>query len=137
MTREQPVMGSRQYGAALLQVVLDQLFDERNATDIEVGGRLIEDPQGGFGQQHPGKGHPATLASQIGERLRERARLTERMEAALGQLEVVEKVYEMCAQRTSDFMLSRSHTILEWIIIILLGAETLLLLADLMATLGK
>ena len=81
--------------------------------------------------------HPATLASQIGERLRERARLTERMEAALGQLEVVEKVYEMCAQRTSEFMLSHSHTILEWIIIILLGAETLLLLADLMATLGK
>lgn len=81
--------------------------------------------------------HPPTLASQVGERLRERTRLTHRLEFISGQLEIFERVYELCGQRASDFMHARiSHT-LEWVIIILLLAQTILVSVDLMSTLGK
>jgi hypothetical protein len=52
--------------------------------------------------------HPPTLASQIGERLRERTRLVHRHEFLTEQLEVFERVYEMCSQKASDFMLART-----------------------------
>ncbi|QOV89402.1 hypothetical protein [Humisphaera borealis] len=70
--------------------------------------------------------HPATLASQIGERFRERTRMVHRHEALGEQLEVFEKVYESCGQRVSDFMLSRSSTTLEWVIIVLLVVQLVL-----------
>lgn len=70
--------------------------------------------------------HPPTLASQIGERFRDRTRMELRYEIIDEQIEVFEGVYEMCGQRASDYMLTRSGNILEWIIIILLVAQLLL-----------
>jgi hypothetical protein len=81
--------------------------------------------------------HPPTLASQIGERLRERTRLAQRLEFAGGQLEVFERVYEQCGQRASDFGLARTGHTLEWIIIVLLFAQIVLVSVELMAALGK
>jgi hypothetical protein len=79
--------------------------------------------------------HPPTLASQLGERLRERTRMAHRVEAADGQLAVFERVYEACGQRSSDFMLARTGHVLEWVIIILLLSQTVLLTVDLLARL--
>lgn len=76
--------------------------------------------------------HPPTLASQIGERLRERTRLADRLEFAAQQAELLERVYEGCGQRASDFMLARRQAILEWTIILLLAVETLVLVVDLL-----
>jgi hypothetical protein len=42
------------------------------------------------------------------------------------QLEVFERVYEMCGQRSSDFKLARTGHMLEWTIILLLVAQLLL-----------
>jgi hypothetical protein len=81
--------------------------------------------------------HPPTLASQIGERLRERTRVAQRLEFAGGQLEVFERVYEQCGQRASDFGLARTGHTLEWIIIVLLFAQIVLVSVELMAALGK
>ncbi len=81
--------------------------------------------------------HPPTLASQVGERLRERTRLTHRLEFISGQLEVFERVYDLCGQRASDFMLARTGHTLEWVIIILLLTQTILVGVELMSTLGK
>jgi hypothetical protein len=70
--------------------------------------------------------HPPTLASQVGERLRERLRMPTRHEAAVTQLEVFRDAYDMCGQRASDFMLARTGHRLEWVIIVLLAAQLLL-----------
>lgn len=70
--------------------------------------------------------HPPTLASQIGERFRERTRMMHRHEFLVEQLEVFERVYEMCGQRASDFKLARTGHMLEWVIIVLLVAQLLL-----------
>lgn len=67
---------------------------------------------------------PPTLASQIGERLRERARMAHRAESLDGQLDVFERVYDGCAQRASEFVHARRSHALEWVIIILLLAQT-------------
>lgn len=64
--------------------------------------------------------HPATLASQIAERYRERTRLLHRHEILGDQLEVFERVYDTCGQRLSDFSQSRTGHILECVIIVLL-----------------
>jgi hypothetical protein len=81
--------------------------------------------------------HPPTLAGQLGERLKERTRLAERIEFLSDQLEVFERVYEMCGQRSSDAALNNRSTTLEWVIIVLLAAECIILLIDLMNKLGK
>ena len=81
--------------------------------------------------------YPVTLASQMGERLRERGRLSDRIEASVEQIEVLERLYEMCGQRASEFMLSRNETTLEWIIITLLAMDTILLIVDAMLSLGN
>jgi hypothetical protein len=70
--------------------------------------------------------HPPTLASQVGERLRERLRMPTRHEAAATQLEVFRDAYDMCGQRASEFMLARTGHRLEWVIIILLAAQLFL-----------
>jgi hypothetical protein len=70
--------------------------------------------------------HPPTLASQIGERFRERTRMMHRHEFLGEQLEIFERVYEMCGQRASDFKLARTGHMLEWAIIVLLVAQLLL-----------
>ncbi len=80
--------------------------------------------------------HPPTLASQIGERLRERTRLVHRHEFLTEQLEVFERVYEMCGQKASDFMLARQGHMLEWVLIILLFVSTLLQVTEILSTSG-
>lgn len=86
---------------------------------------------------HRRPNYPPTLAGQLLERLKERTRLAERIEWLGGQLEVFERVYEMCGQRASEFTLSRKETTLEWVIIVLLAMETIILLIDLMAKFGR
>ena len=81
--------------------------------------------------------HPPTLASQVGERIRERIRMTQRVEFIDGQIEVFERIYESCGQRASDFMLARRSHTLEWVIILLLLTQTILLSVDLMSKVGK
>ena len=70
--------------------------------------------------------HPPTLASQMGERLRDRTRMAHRYEFLDEQIEVFEGVYEMCGQRASDYKLARTGHILEWIIIVFLFIQFLL-----------
>jgi hypothetical protein len=80
--------------------------------------------------------YPPTLASQISERLRDRTRMMHRHEFLDDQLEVFHKVYESCAQRSSDFMLARSGHTLEWIIIVILLVQTLFSVVEMMAGTG-
>lgn len=78
--------------------------------------------------------YPPTLASQVGERLRERVRLAERWESLGGQIEVFQNVYELCAQRAQDWRLAwKGHT-LEVLIILLLLLQTVLLVFELFAS---
>jgi hypothetical protein len=77
--------------------------------------------------------HPPTLASQVAERFRDRTRLAHRHEFLDEQLQVFERVYENCGQRASDFTLTRSGNALEWIVILLLLTQTLLLVFDLLS----
>lgn len=81
--------------------------------------------------------HPPTLASQVGERVRERTRMPQRLEFLAGQLEVFERVYDSCGQRASEFMLARRSHLLEWIIIVLLLTQTLFVGFELMSAAGK
>lgn len=77
--------------------------------------------------------HPPTLASQLKERLKDRARLSERIEFADEQLNVLEGVYEMCAARSSEFVIAQQEARLEWFIVILLATQTVALIIDLLA----
>ena len=70
--------------------------------------------------------HPPTLASQVNERLRERTQLAHRHQSLGDQLEVFEWFYEMCGQRVSDLVHTRSSNLLEWVIIVLLLVQLLL-----------
>lgn len=74
--------------------------------------------------------YPPTLASQIADRLRERTRMPERLELVEGKLETQERIYEMCSQRVSEFMVARTGHHLEWAIIILLLAQTVLIVIE-------
>ena len=74
--------------------------------------------------------YPPTLASQIAERLRERTRMPERLELVEGKLETQERIYEMCGQRVSEFMVAKTGHNLEWAIIILLLAQTVLIVIE-------
>jgi hypothetical protein len=79
----------------------------------------------------------ATLAHQLGERLRERARVEDRLETLTAQLEVYDRVYDLCVQRISDHRTSRREQSLEWIIICLLAADTILLLIEVFLSLER
>ncbi|MCA9044241.1 MAG: hypothetical protein KDA69_07975 [Planctomycetaceae bacterium] len=81
--------------------------------------------------------YPPTLASQIGERLRERTQLAHRHEVLWEQLEVYNEIYEMCAQRVSDYTLTRSANALEWVIIVLLLIQILFSAFDLLTSMGS
>ncbi len=81
--------------------------------------------------------HPPTLASQVAERLRERNRMMHRHEFLGAQIEVFERVYELCGQRVSDFMLTRSSNTLEWVIIILLLTQILFMMFEYLTSLGQ
>lgn len=78
--------------------------------------------------------YPPTLASQIGERFRERMRAVERLDLAERRLESQERIYELCSQRTSEYMIARKGHLLEWIIILVLIAQTLFLVTDYLAS---
>ena len=80
---------------------------------------------------------PPTLTSQSAERLREKSRLSDRLQLLRDQLEVFERVYEPCGQRISDFLSSRKSHTLEWVIVVLLAFETLLLVVDLLSSLTE
>lgn len=77
--------------------------------------------------------HPPTLASQLGERLRERARLVERHEFATDRAELAERVTEACGQRALETGIARRQAGLEWAIVVLLVVQTVMLLVDLVA----
>jgi hypothetical protein len=77
-------------------------------------------------QVHCPHAHPPTLASQVGERFRDRARLAHRYEFLSDQLEVLEEIYEKCSERANEFRLTQSSNTLEWIIIILLVMQIVL-----------
>ena len=77
--------------------------------------------------------HPPTLASQLNERLKERTQLSERIEFLDDQLELLEGVYEMCAHRSSEFVIAQKEYRLGWIVIVLLATETVALIVDLLA----
>ncbi len=76
------------------------------------------------------------LANQLVERLREKAHTEARLEALAAQLEVFERFHETCSQRIADYKAARQERTLEWVIIVLLAAETILLLIDLLWTMG-
>jgi len=80
--------------------------------------------------------HPPTLSSQLGERLRERARLAERHELAVSRVELAERVTESCGQRAADAGIAARQTALEWAIVVLLVVQTALLAIDLLARRG-
>jgi hypothetical protein len=81
------------------------------------------------------RAHLPPLANQLVERLRERTQVEERLESLASQLEVFVRVYEMTGQRISDFRAARQDRALEWVIIVLLAAESLLLLIEVLGAL--
>ncbi len=81
--------------------------------------------------------HPPTLAGQLSERLRERSRLADREEFADEQIDTIIRLYETTGQRVSEYTIARREYILIWVIVLLLGAEILLLLTDLLSSAGN
>jgi hypothetical protein len=72
------------------------------------------------------------VAQKLGAELRERAKVETRLKTVDGQLEVFEHIYEMSSQRIGEYRASREEHILEWIIIVLLAAETFALFAHIL-----
>jgi hypothetical protein len=72
----------------------------------------------------------SAVSRKLGEELREKVRIETRLETVDGQLEVFEHVYEMSGQRMGEYRAAREEHVLEWVIILLLGAELLLLLVQ-------
>ena len=77
---------------------------------------------------------PPTLTGQLGERLRDRGRMLERLEHAGEQADLLERVYSGCGDRAAEYLTSRRHATLEWVIILLLAVEVVLITVDLLAT---
>lgn len=77
----------------------------------------------------------ATLSAagqKLGAELREKARSEARLETVDAQLEVYEHIYEMSGQRLGEYRAAHEEHTLEWIIIVLLAAELLALLAQML-----
>jgi hypothetical protein len=83
------------------------------------------------------RSHLSPLANQLLDRLRDKVRVEDRVEAVGAQLEVFERVYEMASQRISDFNISRQERTLEWVIIFLLATEVVLLLIEVIRALER
>jgi hypothetical protein len=77
----------------------------------------------------PDAGLPAA-GRKLGEELREKARIESRLETVDAQVEVFENIYEMSGQRMGEFRAAAEEHVLEWIIIVLLAGELLLLLVQ-------
>jgi hypothetical protein len=82
------------------------------------------------------RGHLSPLANQLLDRLREKKHVEDRVEALGTQLEVFERIYELANQKISDFTSSRHDRTLEWVIIVLLASEVVLLLIDILWSFG-
>jgi hypothetical protein len=80
--------------------------------------------------------HPPTLASQLGERLRDRTRLLERHDLATERAGLAERIAEASRQRADELAIARKQTGLEWTIVVLLVVQTTLLVVDLLARRG-
>lgn len=80
--------------------------------------------------------HPPTLASQLGERLRDRTRLLERHDLAVERAEIAERIAEASRQRADELGVARQQTGLEWTIVVLLVVQTTLLVVDLLGRQG-
>jgi hypothetical protein len=65
------------------------------------------------------------LAAELGEALREKAGIEDRLEAIDGKLEVFEYIYEMVSQRLADCTHHQQSKFVEWLIVVLLAAELL------------
>lgn len=74
--------------------------------------------------------YPPTLASQVSERLRERTRLSDRVDFVGTQLDLFDRVYDQCAARVSEFVVAQRGHQLEWVIIVLLSFQTIMLLLE-------
>lgn len=74
--------------------------------------------------------YPPTLPGQVAERLRERLGVHHRVESLQTQLELFERIYEGAGQRATEFVLARRSITLEWVIILLLTLQTLLVLFE-------
>ena len=113
----------------------ERTFDQRDALAarfreaVAVRGRLARAAPA----VHAPPVHPPTLASQLGERLRDRTRLAERHEFAVDRAELAERLYEACGQRAAEFGIARRQQGLEWAIVVLLVIQTTLLIVDLLA----
>lgn len=87
-----------------------------------------------FARIEPHLGLPAAdlpaAAQKLGEELREKAGVESRAEIVDSQLEVFEHIYEMASQRMGEYKAARQGHIMEWVIIVVLAAETLLMLAQ-------
>jgi hypothetical protein len=77
--------------------------------------------------------HPPTLTAQLAERLRDRTRLAERHEHALDKADLAERVTEACGSRAADLAIARRQMALEWAIVVLLVAQTAILVVELLA----
>jgi hypothetical protein len=78
--------------------------------------------------------YPPTLESQVGERLRERLRMFERHELIESTLLAQEQVHSLVAVRIGEGLDARKGHNLEWGIIVLLAAEVLLLMLELLSS---
>lgn len=74
----------------------------------------------------------SAAGQKLGAELREKARIESRLETVDAQLEVYEHIYEMSSQRLGEYRASREEHTLEWIIIVLLAAELLTLVAQML-----
>ena len=71
-------------------------------------------------------------AHKLGAELREKAEIETRLGTVDGQLEVFEYIYELSSQRMGEYKAAREEHTLEWIIIVLLVVESLMILAQLL-----
>jgi hypothetical protein len=81
--------------------------------------------------------YPPTIASQIGERLRDRTRMPERLELLDEKLSAQERVYDHCVQRTGEYLVARKGHMLEWVIIILLSLQSILWIIEVLSSTGS
>jgi hypothetical protein len=119
-------------------------FNEKNIRERQQLGKRVQQSialRSRLARLAPHLSHPSlfppTLASQIGERLRERLRTHERVEFLDRQMEVFERVYDTCSMRVNEFMLARKGNTLEMIIIVLLAAQLLFQVVALMNRLAE
>lgn len=78
--------------------------------------------------------YPPTVASQIQERFRERFGVVYRVESLASQFEMFERIYDNCSQRASEYVHTRKSLALEWVIIILLLTQIVIVLIEYLST---